>query len=53
VPLVPALALVAGILPGSLVGAALSQRVSTRSLRLLLAGLILAVCVRMAFDLAS
>jgi uncharacterized membrane protein YfcA len=53
VPLLLATALVAGVLPGSLAGAALSRRVSTRALRLLLAALILAVCVRMAFDLAA
>ena len=51
VPLLPAAALLAGILPGSLAGAALSRRVPTGALRYALGGLILAACVRMALDL--
>jgi len=53
VPLAPAAALLAGVLPGSLAGVALSRRVSTRSLRRVLAGLIIAACARMALDLFS
>lgn len=45
--------LLAGILPGSLAGVALSRRVPTPVLRRVLAGLIIAACVRMAFDLLS
>lgn len=44
-------ALLAGILPGSLAGVALSRRVSTGALRVALAVLILAACARMAWDL--
>jgi uncharacterized membrane protein YfcA len=45
-------ALLAGILPGSLAGVALSRRVSTDVLRVALGALILAACARMALDLA-
>jgi len=45
--------LLAGILPGSLAGVALSRRVPTGALRLTLGALILAACARMAFDLMS
>ncbi|HEY5999554.1 MAG TPA: sulfite exporter TauE/SafE family protein [bacterium] len=45
-----AAALLAGILPGSLAGVALSRRVSTPALRTALAILILAACARMALD---
>jgi len=51
IPLLLAGALLAGILPGSLAGVALSQRVPTGALRLALGGLILAACARMALDL--
>jgi hypothetical protein len=51
VPLLLTGALLAGILPGSLAGVALSRRVPTGALRLALGGLILAACARMAFDL--
>jgi uncharacterized membrane protein YfcA len=51
VPLVLTAALLAGILPGSAAGVALSRRVPTGALRLALGGLILAACARMAFDL--
>jgi uncharacterized membrane protein YfcA len=44
-------ALLAGILPGSLAGVALSRRVSTGALRIALGVLILAACGRMALDL--
>jgi len=43
--------LLAGILPGSLAGVALSRRVPTDALRLALAGLIVVACVRMALDI--
>ncbi len=43
--------LLAGILPGSLAGVALSRRVPTGALRLALGVLIFAACLRMAFDL--
>lgn len=46
-------ALLAGILPGSLAGVALSRRVSTGALRVALAVLILAACARMAWDLVG
>jgi len=51
VPLLLAGALLAGILPGSLAGVALSRRVSTGALRIALGVLILAACARMAADL--
>jgi hypothetical protein len=51
VPVALALALLAGILPGSLAGVALSRRISTGALRATLAVLILAACARMALDL--
>jgi hypothetical protein len=51
VPLLLTAALLAGILPGSLAGVALSRRASTGALRMALAGLIAAACVRMALDL--
>jgi hypothetical protein len=51
VPLLLAGALIAGILPGSLVGVALSRRVSTGALRIALGVLILAACARMVMDL--
>lgn len=51
VPAALAAALLAGILPGSLVGVALSRRVTTRTLRSVLAVLILVACARMALDL--
>jgi hypothetical protein len=51
VPLLLTGALLAGILPGSLAGVALSRRVSTGALRLALGGLIAIACVRMAIDL--
>jgi len=51
VPLLLAGALLAGILPGSLAGVALSRRVSTEALRVALGVLILAACARMALDL--
>lgn len=44
-------ALLAGVLPGSLAGVALSRRVSTDALRVALGVLILAACARMALDL--
>jgi len=53
VPLLLAAALLAGILPGSLAGVALSRRVSTGALRLALGVLILAACARMALDLVK
>ena len=43
--------LLAGILPGSLAGVALSRRVPTGTLRVALGGLILMACARMAIDL--
>ena len=51
VPLPLAGALLAGILPGSLAGVALSRRISTGALRTALGVLILAACARMAVDL--
>ena len=51
VPPLLAAALLAGILPGSLAGVALSRRVSTEALRVALGMLILAACARMALDL--
>lgn len=51
VPAPLAAALLAGVLPGSLAGVALSRRVSTGTLRVALAVLILAACARMAWDL--
>jgi len=51
VPPLLAGALLLGILPGSLVGVALSRRVSTGALRVALGVLIFAACVRMALDL--
>lgn len=45
-------ALLAGVLPGSFLGVALSRRVSTDALRVALGVLILAACARMALDLA-
>jgi hypothetical protein len=51
VPPLLAAVLLAGILPGSLAGVALSRRVPTGALRLALGALILAACARMAFDL--
>jgi hypothetical protein len=51
VPLLLTVALLAGILPGSLAGVALSRRVSTGALRIALGVLILAACGRMALDL--
>jgi uncharacterized membrane protein YfcA len=46
-----ALALLAGIIPGTRIGSGFSHRVPTRTLRIVLGGLILAACVRMALDL--
>ena len=46
-----ALALLAGIMPGTRIGSNLSHRVPTRTLRLVLGGLIVAACVRMGLDL--
>jgi uncharacterized membrane protein YfcA len=46
-----ALALLAGVIPGTRIGSELSHRVPTRTLRLVLGGLILAACVRMVLDL--
>lgn len=51
VPLLLTVALLAGILPGSLAGVSLSRRVPTGALRLALSGLILAACARVALDL--
>lgn len=51
VALAPALALLAGIIPGSYMGSVLSRKVATRALRYLLGVLIVAACVRMAADL--
>jgi uncharacterized protein len=51
VPLLLTAALLAGILPGSLAGVALARRVPTGALRMALAGLIVAACVRMTLDL--
>ena len=51
IPLLLAGALLAGILPGSLAGVALSRRVSTGTLRIALGVLILAACARMALDI--
>lgn len=51
VPPGPALALLAGVLPGTLLGVRLTGRASTRALRAGLAAVILAACVRMAVDL--
>jgi hypothetical protein len=51
VPALPAAALLAGVLPGSLAGVALSRRFSTGALRIALGVLILAACGRMALDL--
>jgi uncharacterized membrane protein YfcA len=51
VPLLLAGALLAGILPGALVGVSLSRRVPTGVLRGALAALILVSCARMALDL--
>lgn len=53
VPLLLAAALLAGILPSSLAGAALSRRVSTGALRVALGVLIFAACLRMVYDLIS
>lgn len=53
VPGLLAAALLAGILPGSLAGVALSRRVSTGALRLALAALIAIACARMAIDLVK
>lgn len=53
VPGLLAATLLAGILPGSLAGVALSRRVSTGALRLALAVLIAIACARMAIDLVK
>lgn len=44
-------ALLAGVLPGSLLGSHLSQRVPARTLKRVLGGVILIACLRMVFDL--
>ena len=46
-----AAALVAGVLPGTMAGSAINQRVPTKALRYLLGALITAACVKMLFDL--
>jgi hypothetical protein len=48
-----ALALLAGIVPGTRIGSGLSRRVPTRMLRYALGFLIVAACLRMVFDLAT
>jgi uncharacterized membrane protein YfcA len=48
-----AVALLAGILPGSLAGVALARRVPTAALRWALGAFILAACARMGLDLIS
>jgi uncharacterized membrane protein YfcA len=47
-PITAAVAL--GALPGSLIGARVSERVATRSLKVLMAALLLLVAVRMAME---
>jgi uncharacterized membrane protein YfcA len=51
VPPLPALALIAGVAPGVIAGVRLGRRVSGRNLRWILAGVILAACLRMSLDL--
>jgi hypothetical protein len=53
VPVPLAAALLAGVLPGSVAGVALSRRISTGALRVALGVLILAACARMAWDLVG
>jgi len=48
-----ALALLAGIAPGSWIGSRLSARVPTHALRLTLGGVIVAACARMLWDLVT
>jgi uncharacterized membrane protein YfcA len=48
-----ALALLAGVIPGTWAGSELSHRAPTRALRYVLGGLIVLACVRMVADLVS
>jgi uncharacterized membrane protein YfcA len=51
VPPLAALALLAGVIPGALAGVRIARRVPTAGLRIGLAAVILAVCLRIGFDL--
>jgi len=53
VPGMLALALLAGIAPGSWVGSQLSGRASTRTIRLTLGALIIVACMRMVWELVT
>ncbi len=51
IPALPAIALLAGVAPASVLGARLSRRASAPALRRILAAVILAACARIAVDL--
>ena len=53
IPVALALALLAGVAPGSWIGSRLSHRAPVRALRLTLGALILMACIRMVWDLTG